>query len=203
MLVWNGLDVNLLDRTTFDDRTIFPNEELREKAKELLDNGGFSQSLKDLHGKKVTRTENGETKTRNLDGSGVRIAFIDQGFDRDMSEFEGRIIHHMTCRWNENNGEYEVVDYTGERAGKDNFHGNTAADLAAGEKCGIAPKADIYFFEVNGSGDEYAKKVETILNYVRDNMDDLKFDIISHSAGTSKSALEIADEIRKLRMRIC
>lgn len=154
-----------------------------------------------MHSKEVvTTTEDGNIQTSKLDGSGVKIAFIDQGFDRDMSEFEGRIIHHMTCKWNEDKKEYEFVDYTGERAGHDNYHGNTAADLAAGKKCGIAPKANIYFFEVNGNA--YKETVEAILNYIRDNMDELKIDIISHSAGASKSALETADEIRKLRMRI-
>ena len=152
-----------------------------------------------MHGKEVgTTTEDGNKQTSKLDGSGVNIAFIDQGFDRDMSEFEGRIIHHKTCKWNEDKKEYEVVDYTGERAGHDNYHGNTAADLAVGEKCGIAPKANIYFFEVNGNA--YQEAVATILNYIRDSMDDLKIDIISHSAGAAKSALKTANEIRKLRL---
>lgn len=187
---------------------------MEEEAKKILDDGELSKSLEELHSKEVvTRTKDGNTQTCKLDGSGVNIAFIDQGFDKDMPEFEGRVIHHMTCRdcgrrWNEDKkkyeNEYEIIEYTGETAVRDNFHGNTAADLAVGEKCGIAPKADIYFFEIDSRGEEggYNKRVEAILNYVKDNMDDLKIDIISHSAGASKNALETADEIRKLRMRI-
>ena len=111
----------------------------------------------------------------------------------------------MTCRvcgrkWNEDEekyeNEYEVVDYTGERACHDNFHGNTAADLAAGEKCGVAPKANIYFFEIDSDGD-YDKRVQAILKYIEDNIGELKLDIISHSAGASKDALDIADRIRE------
>lgn len=170
---------------------------MEEGAKRILDDGKLSKSLKGLHSKKfVTTTEDGNTQTSKLDGSGVNIAFIDQGFDRNMSEFEGRIIHHMTCRWNEKKVEYEVVDYTGERANQDNFHGNTAADLAAGKKCGIAPKANVYFFEIN-SDDDYDKRVQAILEYIEANMGELKLDIISHSAGASKDALDIADRIRE------
>lgn len=171
---------------------------MEEEAKRLLDNGELSKTLEELHSKEtVTTTEDGNTQTSKLDGSGVNIAFIDQGFDRDMSEFEGRIIHHMTCKWNENKGEYEVLDYTGERAGHDNFHGNTAADLATGEKCGVAPKANVYFFEIDSDGD-YDKRVQAILKYIEDNMGELKLDIISHSAGASKDALDIADRIREI-----
>ena len=155
-----------------------------------------------MHSKEiVTTTEDGNTQTSKLDGSGVNIAFIDQGFDRDMSEFEGGVIHHMTCRLNESTGEYEIVDYTGETAGHDNYHGNTAADLATGEKCGVAPKANVYFFEVDSRRKvegEYAKRVEAILKYIEANMDELKLDIISHSAGASKDALDIADRIREI-----
>lgn len=171
---------------------------MEEEVKRLLDDGELSKSLEELHSKEVVTTnEDGNTQTSKLDGSGVNIAFIDQGFDRDMSEFEGRIIHHMTCKWNENKGEYEVVDYTGERANQDNFHGNTAADLAAGKKCGIAPKANVYFFEIN-SDDDYDKRVQAILEYIEANMGELKLDIISHSAGASKDALDIVDRIREI-----
>lgn len=179
---------------------------MEEEARRLLDDGELSKSLEELHSEDfVTTTEDGNTQTSKLDGRGVNIAFIDQGFDRDMSEFEGRIIHHMTCRvcgrkWNEDEekyeNEYEVVDYTGERACHDNFHGNTAADLAAGEKCGVAPKANIYFFEIDSDGD-YDKRVQAILKYIEDNIGELKLDIISHSAGASKDALDIADRIRE------
>lgn len=155
-----------------------------------------------MHSKEVvTKTEDGNTQTSKLDGSGVNIAFIDMGFDKDMSEFEGRVIHHMTCRLNENTGEYEIVDYTGETSGHDNYHGNTAADLATGGKCGVAPKANVYFFEVDSRGKvegEYAKRVEAILKYIEANKDELKLDIISHSAGASKDAFDIADRIRKI-----
>ena len=179
---------------------------MEEEARRLLDDGELSKSLEELHSKDfVTTTEDGNIQTSKLDGNGVNIAFIDQGFDRDMSEFEGRIIHHMTCRvcgrkWNEDEKkyeyEYEVVDYTGERAGHDNFHGNTVADLATGEKCGVAPKANVYFFEIDSDGD-YDKRVQAILKYIEDNMGELKLDIISHSAGASKDALDIADRIRE------
>ena len=175
---------------------------MEEAVQRLLDDGELSKSLEELHSKEVvTKTEDGNTQTSKLDGSGVNIAFIDMGFDKDMSEFEGRVIHHMTCRLNESTGEHEIVDYTGETAGNDNYHGNTAADLAAGEKCGIAPKANVYFFEVDSRGKvegEYAKRVEAILKYIEANMDELKLDIISHSAGASKDALDIADRIRKI-----
>lgn len=171
---------------------------MEEAAQRLLDNGELSKSLKELHSKEVVNTtENGNTQTSKLDGSGVNIACIDQGFDRDMSEFKGRVIHHMTCRWNKEREEYEIVDYTGKTAGRDNFHGNTAADLAAGEKCGIAPKANVYFFEIDSNGD-YDKRVQAILKYIEANMGELKLDIISHSAGASKDALDIADRIRDI-----
>lgn len=202
--MWAGLDRKLLERTTFDDRTRFPDDErgkeLQEEAKKILADGEFSQSLGYLHSKEITESGGRNAETVKLDGSGVNIAFIDQGFDKDMSEFEGRVIHHMTCRQNKTTGEYVVVEYTGERAGHDNFHGNTAADLAAGKKCGIAPKADIYFFEVDSRGEEgeYDKRVEAILKYIEANIGELKLDIISHSAGASKSALDIVDRIREV-----
>ncbi len=171
---------------------------MEEAAQRLLDDGELSKSLEELHSKEVvTTTENENTQTSKLDGSGVNIAFIDQGFDKDISEFKGRVIYHMTCRWNKEREEYEVVDYTGETAGRDNYHGNTAADLASGEKCGIAPKANVYFFEINSDGD-YDKRVQAILEYIEANIGELKLDIISHSAGASKDALDIADRIREI-----
>lgn len=170
---------------------------MEEAVQRLLDDGELSKSLEELHNKEVvTTTENKNTKTNKLDGSGVNIAFIDQGFNREMSEFKGRVIHHMTCRWNKERGEYEVVDYTGKTADRDNYHGNTAADLAAGEKCGIAPKANVYFFEIDSDGD-YDKRLQAILEYIEANMGELKLDMISHSAGASKDALDIADRIRE------
>jgi hypothetical protein len=178
---------------------------LKKRAIELLDGGEFSKSLKDLHSKEVSETEEGEKS--NLDGRGVSIAFIDSGFDEDLSEFkdengDSRVKCHMICRvcgrtWDEveqeYKNEYEVVPYNGESVGADNFHGNTAADLATGKKCGIAPKADIYFFET-GDGDHKAKQ-ETILKYIRDNMDDLNLDIISLSDTASESTKDIARSI--------
>lgn len=171
---------------------------MEEAAKRLLDDSELSKSLEELHSKEVvTTTENENTQTSKLNGSGVNIAFIDQGFDKDISEFKGRVIHHMTCKWNKEREEYEVIDYTGKTAGRDNFHGNTAADLASGEKCGIASKANVYFFEIDSAGD-YDKRVQAILEYIEVNMGELKLDIISHSAGASKDALDIVDRIREI-----
>lgn len=174
---------------------------MEEAAQRLLDNGILSKSLKELHNKVITKTEGEKIKTSKLDGSGVNIAFIDQGFDKNMSEFgevgKGRLKRHMTCIKNED-GMYEIVERTDDRDYQDNYHGNTAADLAAGEKCGIAPNADVYFFEINSNGEDkdYDERVKAILEYIKTNQKDLKLDVISHSAGASKEVLKIADDIR-------
>lgn len=179
---------------TFDDRTQFPDDEygraLKEETERLLDDGKLSKLLEGLHSKEVT-------KTSKLDGSGVRIAFIDQGFDKDMSEFKGRVVRHMTCVWNEKDNRYDVVEWTEEQACLDSFHGNTAADLAVGKECGVAPNAEIYFFEVNQKKDDKPGKVEAILNYIRKNEENLKLDIISFSAMASQAVLDIAGKIKE------
>lgn len=170
---------------------------MEEEVKKLLDDGELSKSLEELHSKVITKTEGENLETSKLDGSGVNIAFIDQGFDKNMSEFEGRIIRHMTCIKNED-GIYEIVERTDDRDYEDNYHGNTAADLAAGKKCGIAPNANIYFFEINSNSEDkdYDERVKAILEYIKTNQEDLKLDVISHSAGASEEVLEIANDIR-------
>ena len=174
---------------------------MQEESKRLLDDSELSKSLYELHCKVITKKVGENLETSKLDGSGVNIAFIDQGFDKNMSEFggvcKGRFKRHMTCIKNED-GTYEIVERTNDRDYEDNFHGNTAADLAAGEKCGIAPNANIYFFEINSNSEDkdYDERVKAILEYIKSNQEDLKLDVISHSAGASKEVLKIADDIR-------
>lgn len=174
---------------------------MQEESKRLLNDSELSKSLYELHSKVITKKVGENLETSKLDGSGVNIAFIDQGFDKNMSEFgevgKGRYKCHMTCIKNED-GTYEIVERTDDRDYEDNFHGNTAADLAAGKKCGIAPNANVYFFEINSNNEDkdYNKRVKAILEYIKTNQKDLKLDVISHSAGTSEEVLKIADDIR-------
>ena len=64
-----------------------------------------------------------------ITGKGIKIAIIDEGLS-DHEEYHGKIIHYEQCD-----------DFS---AGT--LHGSAVASLAVGNKCGIAPDAEVYFF---------------------------------------------------------
>ena len=183
-------------RLTFDNKTIFSNEQIKRfHPEKLLEQGKKFSNVKEEKG----LHENG------INGKGTSIAILDRYFDSSISEFEGKVVKHIVLE-KDRNGE-NVANIIFERDKKNDFrkeykerymdgsHGNTTVCLVAGSECGVAPETEMYIFSVGNISWEESK--EMMLKYIVEN--NIKLDIISISADiqTSKEGQKMLDKLEK------
>ena len=183
-------------RLTFDNKTIFSNEQIKRfHPEKLLEQGKKFSNVKEEKG----LHENG------INGKGTSIAILDRYFDSSISEFEGKVVKHIVLE-KDRNGE-NVANIIFERNKENDFrkeykekymdgsHGNTTACLVAGSECGVAPETEMYIFSVGNIAWEESK--EMMLKYIVEN--NIEPDIISISADiqTSKEGQKMLDELEK------
>lgn len=183
-------------RLTFDNKTIFSDEQIKRfHPEKLLEQGKKFSNVKEEKG----LHENG------INGKGTSIAILDRYFDSSISEFEGKVVKHIVLE-KDRNGE-NVANIIFERNKENDFrkeykekymdgsHGNTTACLVAGSECGVAPETEMYIFSVGNISWEESK--EMMLKYIVEN--NIKLDIISISADiqTSKEGQKMLDELEK------
>ena len=183
-------------RLTFDNKTIFSDEQIKKfHPEKLLEQGKEFSNIKEekgLHEKGIT-------------GKGTNIAILDRYFDSSISEFEGRVVKHIVLE-KDRNGE-NVANVIFERNKENDFrkeykekymdgsHGNTTACLVAGSECGVAPETEMHIFSVGNISWEEAK--EMMLEYIVES--DIKPDIICISADiqTSREGQKMIDKLEK------
>lgn len=183
-------------RLTFDNKTIFSDEQIKRfHPEKLLEQGKKFSNVKEEKG----LHENG------INGKGTTIAILDRYFDSSISEFEGKVVKHIVLE-KDRNGE-NVANIIFERNKENDFrkeykekymdgsHGNTTACLVAGSECGVAPGTEMYIFSVGNISWEESK--EMMLKYIVEN--NIEPDIISISADiqTSKEGQKMLDELEK------
>lgn len=191
-----GKDVSKIDmsnlspenfrRLTFDSETIFSNEQIKKfhpedlvkQVKCLSSEGKVKQVEWERNGKSFSNMES--LHSQEINGEGTTIGIIDSCFDSSIAELEGRVVNHVV--FEKVDGKISFRKY--EKRDGDGFHGNTTACLAAGNECGVAPKAKMYLFGI-AEGTDWAEAKEAILQYIKDN--NIKLDIISMSAATETS----------------
>lgn len=142
---------SLIKRLTFDKEAFSDKQREELEIDDIIEQGKFSKKMEDLH------------KT-GINGEGTSIGIIDScsGIDKS-EEFEGRDVSSIVIYKNDDG----VLVYGGdEKEDEDDFHGKTTASLAAGNNCGVAPKARLYLFKLaNGVKREEARGI--ILQYIR------------------------------------
>lgn len=142
---------SLIKRLTFVKEAFSDKQREELGIDDIIEQGKFSKKMKNLH------------KT-GINGIGTSIGIIDScsGIDKS-EEFDGRDVESIVIYKN-NDG---VLAYGGdEKEDRDDFHGKTTATLAAGNNCGVAPKARLYLFKlVDGVKREEARDI--ILQYIK------------------------------------
>ena len=183
-------------RLTFDNKTIFSDEQIKRfHPEKLLEQGKKFSNVKEEKG----------LHEKGINGKGTTIAILDRYFDSSISEFEGRVVKHIVLEKNKN--KENVANIIFERNKENDFrkeykekymdgsHGNTTACLVAGSECGVAPETEMYIFSVGNISWEESK--EMMLKYIVEN--NIEPDIISISADiqTSKEGQKMLDELEK------
>lgn len=160
----SGLSVSNFKRLAFDTKTKFSKEQMEKfHPDELIKQGkSFSKDIKGLHEK-------------GIDGRGTTIAIIDNCFNSEIEEFNGRVKGHIVFEKVDGKG-IVFREHTKEDDHNDEYHGDTAACLAAGKECGIIPKAGIYLFEI-AEGTPKTEAIKAILEYIDNN--ELEIDVIA------------------------
>ena len=183
-------------RLTFDNKTIFSDEQIKRfHPEKLLEQGKKFSNVKEEKG----LHENG------INGKGTTIAILDRYFDSSMSEFEGRVVKHIVLEKDKNGKNVANIiferdkekDFRKEYEEKymDGSHGNTTACLVAGSECGVAPETEMYIFSVGNISWEESK--EMMLKYIVER--NIKPDIISISADIqiSREGQKMLDKLEK------
>lgn len=146
---FKDIDIQLSDKNKekfkgLIKRLTFAKEAFTDKQKEeleidnIIEKGKFSNKMKNLHNK-------------GYNGKGTSIGIFDSYSKVDESkEFKDRknlisIVIYKNC---DGALTYEYEDNDNKKEGSDSFHGKTMASLAAGNNCGVAPKANLYLFKL-------------------------------------------------------
>lgn len=142
---------SLIKRLTFVKEAFSDKQREELGIDDIIEQGKFSKKMENLH------------KT-GINGVGTSIGIIDScsGIDKS-EEFDGRDVESIVIYKNDDG----VLAYGGdEKEDRDDFHGKTTATLAAGNNCGVAPKARLYLFKLaNGVKREEARDI--ILQYIK------------------------------------
>jgi len=162
-----GLDLRehkaTLEKMPFDSRTQWPaRDKLPEgfdPARRLEEGKGPGLGVAGLH-------------AQGLDGHGVGIAIIDQPLLRDHEEYAGQMVR------------YESI---GVFFNPVEMHGPPVCSIAVGQKCGVAPKASVYYYAVppwNWQANKpWAEQLEKIIELNKTLTDRPKIRVVSISLG--------------------
>jgi hypothetical protein len=153
----------VLEKMPFDSQTQWPP---RERLPE-----GFDPALR-LEGGKNPGLGVPHLHTQGVDGHGVGIAIIDQPLVQDHQEYAGQMAR------------YEPIDVD---QVPPQMHGPAVASLAVGRKCGVAPKAALYYYAVPmwkwGDNKPWAELLEKIVASNATLADRPKIRVVSISLG--------------------
>ena len=162
-----GLDLReqkaTLEKMPFDSRTQWPpRDRLPEgfdPARRLEESKGPGLGVAGLH-------------AQGLDGHGVGIAIIDQPLLRDHQEYAGQLVR------------YEPIEVPFVPV---QMHGPPVCSIAVGQKCGVAPKASIYYYAVPPwkwqDNKPWAEQLEKIIEFNKTLTDRPKIRVVSISLG--------------------
>lgn len=120
-----GVSPDLLAEVGFDSRTIWPPSARLPKS--FSPQARMEEAKRHPFGLEALHAE-------GITGKGVAIAVFDKPINADHEEFSGRMTYIKT-------------DAPGEGGGL-HFHGISCASIIAGESCGVAPGAALYYFAV-------------------------------------------------------
>jgi len=152
-----------LATTTFDTQTRWP------KADKLPSGFNPEQVLEDG---KNPGLDIRELHEQGITGKGVRVAIIDQKLLLDHEEYKDKLVNYT---------EY------GNKENKPSMHGPAVASLLVGEKCGVAPGAELVYGAVPSGGNlsDKAVALNGIIEYNRTCEPDKKIRVVSISKGYS------------------
>ena len=213
-----GRDVSKIDmsnlsqesflRLTFNSETIFPeNQELMPRFVRELIKKGECENFADYTHKVIEQGKQfGDIGKSEIDGSGTTIAIIDRFSDVSEKQFEGegrtitvyRVSEDGVEEVQSNEEGIYLEDASVEDELENGYHGNTIASLTVGKECGVAPKANVILFHVDGIENQEAQ--DAVLKFIAKNKEKEGFtipDIISISAKTNinKQTLEELEEL--------
>ena len=91
-----------------------------------------------------------------INGKGVKIAYIDRGFERKHAEFSERNIEYI------------------KQGGEDlHFHGSAVASRIIGKNIGIAPEAELIYYACSYTS-KHGEKGQSLLNYIINELEALE-----------------------------
>ena len=109
---------------------------------------------------------------QGIDGHGVGIAIIDQPLLKEHEEYAKQLVH------------YEAIDVNGIDV---QMHSAPVCSIAVGTKCGVAPKAALYFYAVPcwdwTDNKPWAEQIDKIIELNRTLTDRPKIRVVSISSG--------------------
>lgn len=146
-----------LKRLTFV-KTAFSIDQIGELGIEgIIEEGKFSRKMEDIP----------QIKPDNVPSIGI----IDSYFKVEgLSEFEGRDVVPITIYRNENGN---ITSSLKKEVDEDSFHGKTTACLAAGNTCGVCPKAKLYLFQLV----EGVTRTEDVYDYILEYMKEKQIEL--------------------------
>lgn len=138
--------------------------------RQLVELGEDSLKFLDMSGRKAFHSQ-------GIYGQGIIVAVVDSGVNKNHPELKGKVLKGRNyCSYK---GKYDTDD--------DNGHGTHVAGTIAGEKCGIAPKAEILPVKVlDGGGNGYISDITEALKWIKNykHKDGRKVKIVSMSLST-------------------
>jgi serine protease AprX len=163
-----GLDLReqkaTLEKMPFDSRTQWPPQDKLpegfDPVRRLEEGKGPGLGVAGLH-------------AQGIDGHGVGIAIIDQPLLKEHQEYATQLVH------------YEAIDLPPWIDVQ--MHGPPVSSIAVGQKCGVAPKAALYYYAIPMWGWQankaYAELIEKIIEFNKTLTDRPKIRVVSVSLG--------------------
>ncbi len=156
--------IELLEKMTFDSLTVWPESDKLPKGFDpatLLEEGkNPGLGVRSLH-------------EQDIDGRGVTIAIIDQPLLRNHQEYTDRLV------------EYEPVGLMTAMMSPQ-MHGPPVSSIAVGKTCGVAPKASLRYFAVQGGipdNKPYCYVINKLIDFNKDRDISEQIRVVSISNG--------------------
>lgn len=159
--------LELLETMPYDTRTLWPEQEKLPNGFDpikLIEDGKYpGLGIRTVH-------------EQGIQGQGISIAILDQPLLKEHLEYKDQL------------RDYKILDSRARFVGPQ-MHGPPVCSIAVGKDCGVAPKADLYYFAypswIWGFEDckPYCKAIETIIQYNSKLEPNQKIRVISHSFG--------------------
>lgn len=162
-----GLDLRdqkaTLEKMPFDSRTQWP---ARDRLPEGFD------PLRRLEEGKSPGLGVAGLHAQNIDGHGVGIAIIDQPLLQEHQEYVGQLVRYEPIE----------VSFVGVQ-----MHGPPVCSIAVGQKCGVAPRASLYYYAVPPwkwlDNRPWAEQLEKVIEFNKTLTDQPKIKVVSISLG--------------------